>query len=193
MFGDYLILGFEHILDLNGYDHILFVTVLCALYTPAEWKKVLFLVTAFTIGHSLTLALSSLDMIAVNSQWIERAIPITIILTGITNIYSARNNAGMQEKQQIVPLQYVITTVFGLIHGMGFSNYFKAILGKEASIFQPLLAFNLGVELGQLIIVSLFLTFTFVVINLGNVRRSYWTIPVSALSALVAVYLLLQR
>jgi ABC-type antimicrobial peptide transport system permease subunit len=99
----------------------------------------------------------------------------------------------MQEKQQIVPLQYVITTVFGLIHGMGFSNYFKAILGKEASIFQPLLAFNLGVELGQLIIVSLFLTFTFVVINLGNVRRSYWTIPVSALSALVAVYLLLQR
>ena len=190
MFFDYLKLGLDHILDPNGYDHILFVTVLCALYDPKQWKKILLLVTAFTLGHSLTLALAALDIISINPSLIELLIPITIIITAIFNIYIMSKN---QASDKNIHFNYFIALIFGLIHGLGFSNYFRAILGSENSILKPLFAFNIGVELGQIVIVSLVLGLGFLLINVLQVSKKYWTFSISMIAILVAGYLLVER
>lgn len=189
MFSDYFKLGLDHILDPNGYDHILFVTVLCALYEPKQWKKILILVTAFTIGHSLTLALSALDIVQINPTLIEYLIPITIILTGIFNILSVKKNI----ENQNVMFNYLLALGFGLIHGLGFSNYFKAILGKEENILQPLFAFNVGVEVGQIFIVAIVMVLGFMLMHLLKLPKKYWTIGISIIAIGVAGYLLTQR
>lgn len=185
----YLELGFDHILDPNGYDHVLFVAALTAVYTFRDWKKIIFLVTAFTLGHSLTLALAALDMVRFDAAVIETLIPVTIILTGLFQIY--RVVSGAEESKSAI-IAYVITSFFGLIHGLGFSNYFKAILGKENSIVQPLLAFNIGVELGQLIIVALSLMLGSILVLGAGLSRKYWTILVSSVCVLLAIHLLIS-
>lgn len=190
MFSDYFKLGIDHILDPNGYDHILFVTVLCAIYNVSQWKRMLILVTAFTVGHSLTLALSALDLVNIDAGLIEKLIPITIILTGIFNIYSVMKNTTDDKN---VMWNYSLALGFGLIHGLGFSNYFKAILGREESIVKPLFAFNIGVEAGQIAIVALVMALGFVVMNLLKLPKKYWTIPISVLGIIVASWLLSDR
>jgi hypothetical protein len=185
----YLDLGFDHILDLNGYDHILFVTTLCAIYTFKDWKKILLLVTAFTLGHSLTLALAALDVVSFDPELIETLIPITIILTGM---YQILRTLKPQINGQQMLASYLLTTFFGLIHGLGFSNYFRAILGKEDSIVQPLFAFNVGVEAGQLIIVALSLVVGTVMVSLLRLSQKTWTTGLSVVCTLVAFYLLLR-
>ncbi len=189
MFSDFFKLGMEHILDPNGYDHILFVTVLCALYDPSHWKKILILVTAFTIGHSLTLALSSLDKVRINPDLVETLIPITIILTGIFNIIMIYRQS---TNERSVRFNYVMALGFGLIHGLGFSTYFKAILGREASVVKPLFAFNLGVEAGQLVIVSTVLLLGYLLITRWKLQKKYWTIVISFIAIVVSAWLLLQ-
>ena len=189
MFSDFFKLGLDHILDPNGYDHILFVTVLCALYEIKQWKKILILVTAFTLGHSLTLALAALDIVNVNSTLIEWLIPVTIIITGIFNLVSTRKNIDNQN----VLVNYLLALGFGLIHGLGFSNYFKAILGNEESVVQPLFAFNIGVEAGQIFIVTIVMTIGYVLMNLFRLPKKYWTIPISLIAILLSIYLLSQR
>lgn len=190
MFLDYLKLGFDHILDINGYDHILFVAVLCALYAVDEWKKILLLVTAFTLGHSLTLALSSLDIVHIKADFVEMVIPITIILTGMFNIFKVlqKSNAA-----SFSLTNYGLALGFGLIHGLGFSYYFKAILGKEESILMPLFAFNLGVELGQILIVSAIMMISYLWVDLLKFRKSIFTIVISSIAITVSFFLLLDR
>lgn len=190
MFADYLKLGLDHILDINGYDHILFVTVLCALYDPIQWKKILILVTAFTIGHSLTLALAALGIVHVNPTLIERLIPITIMLTGIFNIMTITKKALNNSN---VMYNYGLALGFGLIHGLGFSNYFSAILGHEESIIKPLFAFNIGVEVGQIFIVAMVMGLGFLMMNVINLPKKYWTITISLVAIVVAGYLLMDR
>lgn len=124
----YFVLGKDHILDYaNGYDHILFVVALCAIYLARDWKKILVLVTAFTIGHSVTLALATLNVISIDSKLVEFLIPLTIFITAFGNLFRR------EESYSVKPIQtnYLLALCFGLIHGMGFSNYLKAILGKE--------------------------------------------------------------
>ncbi|SIS55725.1 HupE/UreJ family protein [Belliella pelovolcani] len=171
----YFELGYKHILDLKGFDHILFVIALCAIYLARDWKKILILVTAFTIGHSITLALATLNVIKVNSDLIEFLIPVTIAITALANIFKPKpsNSRGIQ-------LNYIFAIFFGLIHGMGFSNYLRSLLGREASIFQPLLAFNIGLEVGQLLIVALFLLASSLLVGLIGVNRKEWTLVISA-------------
>lgn len=148
MFTTYLQLGVEHILDLNGYDHILFILTITVLCLIIPIRSLIILVTAFTIGHSITLALSALEILILPSKWIELFIPITIILACLDNIYFLKS-------EKSIYTRYVITLFFGFIHGMGFSNFFKSILGKEESIILPLLSFNIGVEIAQLIILGI--------------------------------------
>ena len=144
----FFLLGKDHIADLTGYDHILFVMALCVRYLPKDWKKVLVLVTAFTIGHSLTLALSALNYIDVSTRWIEFLIPVTIVVTSLSNVLQK----DLSFKSRF-PLIYFFALFFGLIHGLGFSNYLKSLLGHDKNIVAQLLAFNLGLEAGQLLIV----------------------------------------
>lgn len=180
----------DHILDPNGYDHILFVTVLCSLYIPEEWKKLVILVTAFTLGHSLTLGFAAFEVVSFSSDVVEILIPVTIILTGLYNIIMT-----LTPKYVIgnFHINYLLAAGFGLIHGLGFSTFFKAIMGRTEEIIRPLFAFNIGVEVGQLIIVALILMIGYILLNIIKLKKPYWTLSISLLSMFVASHLLLQK
>ncbi len=186
MFETYLQLGFEHILDMRGYDHILFVVALCAIYRYTEWRKILVLVTAFTIGHSITLALSALDIVVFRPEVIEFLIPLTILVTALYNVI------GLREASQGMLWRYSFAMIFGWIHGLGFSNYFKALMGSEESIIGPLLSFNIGVELGQIIIVFLTVGLSVVVTQWWKAPQREWNLFVSGAAAGIAFILLVE-
>jgi len=182
-FSLYFGLGKDHILDyVNGYDHILFVLALCAVYLVRDWKKILILVTAFTIGHSITLALATLNIISVKTELIEFLIPLTIFITAVSNLFK-RN----------IQVNYFFALFFGLIHGMGFSNYLRAILGKSHEILTPLLAFNLGLEFGQIIVVTFFLAISYILVDWLKVSRRDWKMVLSSAIAGIALILMKDR
>jgi len=188
-FGVYFELGLQHILDLGGYDHILFVIALCCTYFIGDWRKVVVLVTAFTIGHSLTLALSVFNLIRVDTALIEFLIPLTILVTAFSNVVTKRRRRQVNTDW----LTYSYALFFGLIHGLGFSNYLRALLGKESSIATPLFAFNLGLELGQLVIVFVVLVLSFIGMTIFSVSRRDWTFFLSAAVFGVAFVMALER
>jgi hypothetical protein len=173
----YITEGFRHISDLGAYDHILFLTALCAIYQFSEWKKVLILVTAFTIGHSVTLALATLKIVFFPTEVIEFLIPVTIVITCLFNFFSKTDSRNMQN--QSMSYRYVTTAIFGLIHGLGFSNFLRGMLGKEESIVTPLLAFNIGLEIGQLLIVLVILLLSGIITNFLRVEQREWTLVLS--------------
>ena len=184
----YFDLGKDHILDYaNGYDRILFVVALCALYISRDWKKILILVTAFTVGHSITLALSTLNIVSVKAELIEFLIPLTIFITAVSNLFKNERNISEGPMQ----MNYIFATFFGLIHGLGFSNYLKSLLGKDEGIITQLLAFNLGLELGQIIIVVLFMSASFVLVDLFGLNRRDWKMVIS--SAIAGISLILMK
>ena len=183
----YFSLGITHILDIKGYDHILFVIALCSIYTILDWRKILVLVTAFTIGHSLTLALATLKFISVNADLIELLIPVTIAITSASNLINTQAKEG-----RWIQLNYLFALFFGLIHGLGFSNFLKSLLGRESSILEPLLAFNLGLELGQLVIVVAFLAFTFILLHILNIKQKLWILISSSMVFLLSVYMIYE-
>ncbi|QJW91671.1 HupE/UreJ family protein [Spirosoma taeanense] len=191
----YLGLGFEHITDPSGYDHILFVIALCAVYTLRQWRQILSLVTAFTIGHSVTLALATLQLISYKTELTELLIPITILITAITNFFykEPRAQSLAITRQPTVSWRYGIALLFGLIHGMGFSNYLRSLLGREANIVKPLLAFNIGLEMGQLVIVSIVLTVAFLALDILRSSRLRWTLIVSGIVAGMALSLIINN
>lgn len=155
----YLELGFHHILDIEGYDHILFLLTLALPFVFSDWRKLATTVTAFTIGHSLTLFLVVADLLTVNSDWVEFLIPVTILLTGLYNLLKVSSLFQVTSSNQSIQVLYVGALLFGLIHGMGFSNYLKSLLGSTGEIAKPLLAFNIGVELGQLLFLAFLMPF----------------------------------
>lgn len=165
----YFVLGRQHIADWQGIDHILFVVALCVRYQIADWRKVLVLITAFTIGHSITLALSVFNVVHFSTKWIEFLIPVTIIITAVSNVFVKKFKF-----ERKFPFIYFMALGFGLIHGLGFSNYLKSLLGTDENIIMQLLAFNIGLEVGQLLIVSGVLIVSLIlVILLKTNRRDY--------------------
>lgn len=184
----YFGLGREHILDINGYDHILFVVALCSIYLVHEWKKVLILVTAFTIGHSITLAMAALNVVKVNSSVVEFLIPVTIFITAASNIWKS----GSDFSNEKMNLNYFFALFFGLIHGLGFSNYLKSLLGKSESITGPLFAFNVGLEIGQIIIVLIFMGLGYVLNRYYNISRRDWILVISSAVGGVALTLMID-
>jgi len=179
-------LGLQHILDKFGYDHIIFIVALCSLYVVEDWKKVLVLVTAFTVGHSVTLALSTLSIIQVDSDLIEFLIPITIFVTALFNLFAKT------ESNSVSIRNYIFAGAFGLIHGLGFSNYLKSLLGKDESILVQLFAFNVGLEVGQIIIVAGFLIAGFLFVDMFGVSRRDWKMVISSAVAGIAAVLILE-
>src|SRR5882724_5049208 len=189
-FSLYFGLGKDHILDyMNGYDHILFVVALGAIYLVRDWKKILILVTSFTIGHSITLALATLQIISVKTKLIEFLIPLTIFVTACSNLFRKEETIGKQNIQ----INYFLALFFGLIHGMGFSNYLRALLGKSHSILSPLLAFNLGLELGQIIVVLIFLVISYILVDWLKASRRDWKMVLSSAIAGIAFILMKDR
>jgi len=186
----YFGLGKSHILDYaNGYDHIIFVVALCALYLTREWKQVLILVTAFTIGHSITLALSTLRIISVKVELIEFLIPLTIFITAVSNLFKNENNLTSRSVQ----MNYIFAGFFGLIHGLGFSSYLRSILGRDESILTQLFAFNLGLEFGQVVIVAIFMAAAFILVDLFGLNRRDWKLVISSAIAGIALVLMKEN
>ncbi len=185
----YLHLGIDHIADFKGYDHILFITSLCAVYLFKQWRNVLVLVTAFTLGHTTTLALATLNIIHFSSKWIEFLIPVTIFLTSVVNIFERDEIVSARSQR----LKYMAAMFFGLIHGLGFSTYLRSLLGTEHSIVLPLFAFNVGIEIGQLLIVSIVLTLTYIVVNRLKFARREWSLILSGAGMGISLMLIMQR
>ncbi|MEP6261453.1 MAG: HupE/UreJ family protein [Gillisia sp.] len=173
----YFNLGLEHVLDWNAYDHILFLIVLVAAYSFSSWKRVLWLVTIFTLGHTLALFLSVYGVVSVSSRWVELLIAVTILVTALYNIFTAKK----KEKQKNVSLLYGATAFFGIIHGLGFSTYFKMIASGTESKFLPLLEFALGIEAAQVIVVLIVMILGFIFQNFFRVNRRDWILVLSAI------------
>lgn len=184
--------GFQHILDWNGYDHILYIIALCVLFSVKEWKKLLILVTAFTIGHSLTLAMSVLDVLTIKQAYIEVLIPLTIMLTCLVNILSRKKLEDIRNNSNY-KINYSLALVFGFIHGMGFSYLLKSMLGKEESVFFPLLSFNLGLEIGQLIIIIFMLLFSVFLARFTRIKKTDVVFFISSAVFGVSFLLFVQR
>jgi hypothetical protein len=183
----YLNLGWEHIISLDALDHQLFVLALIAVYSYSDWKKILVLVTAFTIGHSVTLALSILDIVRVPSDWVEFLIPLTIVLTALGNILMKN------KKQSQSKLNYYLALFFGLIHGMGFANTARVMIAKSQSIALPLLGFNVGLEVGQIAIVLGILVLLFILLNIFKVNKKDWILFVSSGVFALSLKMTLER
>jgi len=173
----YVRLGLEHVLDWQAYDHILFLIVLVAAYSFAGWKRVLWLVTIFTIGHTLALFLSVYGIVKLSGNWVELLIPITILITALYNIITAKK----KEKQRSVGLLYFATAFFGIIHGLGFSTYFKMIASNTENKFLPLMEFALGIEAALIIVAISVLILAFVFQNILNITRRDWILVISSI------------
>ncbi len=183
----YFGLGTEHILTWEAMDHILFVAALCLRYGWKDWKKVAVLVTAFTIGHSITLALSALNYVNLPTKWIEFFIPLTIAVTAINNILQKRN-----EQQKKLPVIYFFALFFGLIHGLAYASSFLDLEGKQGLVAH-LFAFNLGIELAQLIVVAGVLLVSYIITELLSISRLGWIRVVSLIILAVALTMAFQR
>lgn len=182
-------LGLTHVLDLNGYDHVLFLIALTVPYLFSNWKKVLFLVTVFTIGHTISLVLSSYNFISINSDLVEFFIPVTIAITALFNIFSA----GKTVHNTKLGVIFFITLFFGIIHGLGFSNYFKMIIGNTNYKFVPLIEFALGVEVAQIIIVLGVLILGNLLQGVLNVSKRDWVLVMSSIVVGLVIPMLLSR
>ena len=189
----YLRLGFEHLLDLRGYDHILFLAVLCAAYTLARWRELLVLVTAFTIGHSVSLAVATLRLVRVDTGLVEFLIPVTIVATALTNLAGLRREDPAEHRVAARPLRYALALVFGVVHGLGFSNFLRLALGEERSLFLPLLSFNIGLELAQIVVAVGVLAVALAAVRLLSLPQRLWTLVLSVLAGGVAAVMAVQR
>jgi len=176
--GLYLRLGLSHIADLRGYDHLVFVAALTVAYPASAWRRLLVLVTAFTVGHSVTLALA--------------AIPATIAATAGLTLWRSRA-ASVDEAGSAMTGRYLLAAGFGLVHGLGFSNYLRSLLGGEESLLWPLLAFNAGLEVGQVMIVAAVMGLGALAVRGGGVPERRWVQGVSMAALLVAVPMVVQR
>ena len=184
----YIQLGIDHILDPQGLDHFYFIVSFCLLYTLKDFRKIAALVTAFTLGHSITLALAALDKISVNPDLIETLIPITILISCLINYWMLfKEKAQNPSKGYLI---YMIILGFGLVHGLGFSNYLSAMLFEDESVITPLLGFNIGIELAQLLIVLGVLTVLWLAERFLKGKRLIVLILNTAISILVLLMLL---
>ncbi|NNM32209.1 MAG: HupE/UreJ family protein [Gemmatimonadetes bacterium] len=217
MFATYLRLGYEHLLDLQGADHILFIVVLCAGYALARWRELLVLITAFTVGHSVSLALATIGAVRVDSAWVEFLIPVTILATAVLNVFETGPDDGDGAKAHppgdrdpeagnetphpakarsrsgsSALLLYLLATGFGLIHGLGFSGFLRLLLGDEGSLLVPLLAFNVGLELAQIVVALAALGAAWILVRVGLPHR-WWTRAVSLAIGAAALFMSVER
>ncbi|MFM2358776.1 MAG: hypothetical protein RLY16_769 [Bacteroidota bacterium] len=186
-FNLYFQTGWQHIISWDALDHLLFIAALAAIYQWHNWRQVLVLVTAFTIGHSLTLALSVYDIYRFNQNWVEFLIPITIIITAVSNlILQKRLSTSLR-------LNYVLALSFGLIHGMGFANTIRFMLASDQKIAIPLVSFNLGLEVGQILVVALLLSAGWLLMKKLQLERKYWVVFWSVICVLQSTQMAWHR
>ncbi|MEQ8520182.1 MAG: HupE/UreJ family protein [Cytophagales bacterium] len=185
IFQTYLHLGLNHILDLNAYDHMVFLLALCAFQEIKQWKNLLILITAFTIGHSFTLILAVLKLIVFPVEIIEFLIPCTIFVTSMSAFFKSKFTLRKN-------FLFLLIAVFGLIHGIGFSNYLLQLLGNASSIIIPLFAFNLGIELGQIFVVVIIMLLKTIIETIPNLNAQKFRFWISGLAAGISIILMIE-
>ncbi len=183
----YFTLGWQHIISWDALDHLLFILALTAIYLLTNWKQVLVLVTAFTIGHSITLALSVYNIIKVDDAWVEFLIPCTIFATAVFNFFQKNFTPTS------LRLNYFLALFFGLIHGLGFANTIRFLLAKNQTIGWSLFSFNLGLEAGQIIVVLCILLLSFLVVDKFILKRKWWVWALSGVAFCVALKMIIER
>jgi len=171
----YLKLGLTHVLDWQAYDHILFLIVLVTAYNFSNWKRIFILVSLFTIGHTVSLLLVNYSVVTISSKWVEFLIPVTILVAAFYNLLTS----GKNNRSEKVGLFYVITIFFGLVHGFGFATYYKMI--NEGNGILPLLEFAIGIELAQIIVVTIVLIFNFIFQSILRFNKKDWVLVVSSI------------
>ena len=186
-FSFYFRFGWQHIISRDALDHQLFILALAAIYVIKDWKQVLILVTAFTIGHSVTLFLSVKEIVTISTKWVEFLIPCTILFTAITNLFQKKFTP------KTIRINYFLALFFGLIHGLGFANNIRMALASDQSLGWGLFGFNLGLEAGQIVVVVFILLLSFVIINVFKINRREWVIFASACAFSVALVTAIDR
>ena len=185
--GFYFDLGWHHIMTWDALDHLLFVLALSVVYLVNDWKKVLMLVTAFTVGHSFTLILSIVDIIRLNNKLVEILIPCTIIITAGLNLWQKEFDSKSLQRN------YFLAFFFGLIHGLGFANAIRFMMTKDESIGVNLLGFNLGLEAGQIVVVAGILLLSFIIVNKAGLKRKWWVWSTSIFAIIFATQMIWER
>ena len=179
--------GWDHIMSWDALDHLLFIAALSAMYSIKEWKPVLILVTAFTIGHSITLALSVFDIVRFPTEIVEYLIPCTIVLTAIVNLYRP------EASRAALTVNYFLALFFGLIHGMGYANTIRFMLASDQRIGMGLFGFNVGLEVGQIVVVIILLLVSYFFVSIKKVQRRDWVIFLSSAVFSIALKIVLER
>ena len=184
----YFKMGFYHVLDFSAFDHVLFLIVLAVVFNFNQQRKVFWLITLFTIGHSITLSLSAFGFLTAPSKLIEFLIPVTILLTGCINVFRAKKAASGKES-----INLVFALFFGLIHGLGFSTYFKMMVSKDEDKIMPLLEFALGIEVSQIIIVFAVLVLGSLLNFFTRVSKRDWILVASSIVIGISLQMMLER
>ncbi|MGH2664496.1 HupE/UreJ family protein [Flavobacterium sp.] len=185
----YFNIGLKHVLNINAYDHVLFLIALTVPYAFKDWKRLLLLVSLFTLGHTLALVLSVYEIVLIKVNLVEFIIPITILIVALFNLFTA----GKNNKNESISLIAIVTLFFGIVHGLGFSNYFKTILpGKAADKLLPLSEFALGIETAQIIVVFIVLILSYIVQTIFRFSKRDWTLVMSAFIIGVVVPMIIQ-
>jgi hypothetical protein len=179
--------GWQHIVSVDALDHLLFILALCAIYLVKDWKRVLVLITAFTIGHSITLVFSVLNIIKINNHLVEFLIPCTIIITGIFNLFFKKI------KENKIQLNYGFALFFGFVHGLGFANTIRFMLAKDQNIGVCLFGFNIGLEIGQIVMVSIILFTAYLFVQVLKLKQIWWVYGLSILAIVMAAKFAWER
>ena len=169
--------GINHVLDINAYDHVLFLIVLTVPYMFKDWKRVLLLVSVFTVGHTLSLVLATYGVVSVSANLVEFLIPVTILIAALFNVFTSGKGA----QKEKIGILFITTLFFGLIHGLGFAREFKMLVGQQDSKLLPLLEFALGIEIAQVIIVFMVLFLGFLCQTIFRFSKRDWIIVISAI------------
>lgn len=191
-FAVYLRLGLRHILALGALDHLLYLTIMAIPFVWLDWRRVAVLVTGFTLGHSLTLALAALGLVRINSAVVEVLIPATILTTAGLVVWRNRRTEGSRIPATLGLATYALPLGFGLIHGLGFAAYLRSLLGTEESILWPLLWFNVGLEGAQLVVVATVLSVTSLVTS-RLLDRRVWQLAIGAITIAWSVKMIAER
>lgn len=186
-FGFYFKIGWEHIINLDALDHIFFIAALAAVYMLKDWKQVLVLVTAFTLGHTITLVLSSLDLLEISSSWVEFLVPCTIVFTALSNLFLKNFSS------KAIKINYLLALFFGLIHGLAFANTLRMLLAQDQSFAWSMFSFSLGLESGQILIVFMVLLLAELSVGMWKVTRRDWVIFLSSAVMALALEMAAQR
>ena len=186
-FGFYFQFGWDHIIDIGALDHIFFIAALAAIYMLKDWKQVLILVTAFTLGHAITMILSSKNLIEVNTGWIEFLIPCTIVVTALSNLFHKTFT------QRTIRINYFLALFFGLIHGLAYANLIKFMITGEQDFIWSWFSFSVGLEAGQILVVFLILLLAQLFVGIFKLNRRIWVMTVSGAVLIFALKMAIER